>query len=54
MCSLVPLAHVVSLYRALVEGSTHWNHLGDVAWLLVVGAAFFALAVWSMRRRLIV
>lgn len=50
----IPTTHVVSLYRALVEGSPHWSHLGDLAWLLVVAAVFFALAIRSMRRRLIV
>jgi lipooligosaccharide transport system permease protein len=50
----IPTTHVVNLYRALVEGSLSWSELGDLAWLLVVGAVFFGVAVRSMRRRLIV
>jgi lipooligosaccharide transport system permease protein len=50
----IPTTHVVSLYRALAEGSVGWSYLGDLAWLLVVAVVFFAVAVRSMRRRLIV
>jgi len=36
-----------------VEGSPHWSHLGDLAWIVVVTVAFYMLALFSMRRRLI-
>lgn len=49
----IPLSHVVSLYRGLIEGSLQWSHLGDVVWLMVVTAFFYWLAIVSMRRRLV-
>ncbi|MDZ7729573.1 MAG: ABC transporter permease [Dehalococcoidia bacterium] len=49
----IPLSHVVSLYRGLLEGALEWSHLGDIAWLLVVTAFFYWLAIVSMRRRLV-
>ncbi len=39
--------------RGLVEGDMHWSHLGNLAAALVFAGAFFALALWSMRRRLV-
>jgi len=49
----VPTTHTVNIYRALVEGSFAWEHLADLAWLLVATALAFALALFAMRRRLI-
>ncbi len=49
----IPTTHVVNVYRGLVDGTPHWSHLGDLAWLIVVGLAFSFLAVRNMRRRLI-
>ena len=49
----LPITHVVDIYRGLLSGDLHWNHLGDIAWLLVVGALFFGLALVSMRKRLV-
>jgi lipooligosaccharide transport system permease protein len=49
----IPLTHVVDLYRGLIEGDLAWGHLGDVAWLVVVTAFFYWLALAGMRRRLI-
>jgi len=49
----IPTTHVVTIYRGLVEGSPRWSHLGDLAWIVVVTAAFYMVAVVSMRRRLI-
>ena len=50
---LIPLTHVVDLYRGLLEGDFHWSMAVDVVWLVVATAAFYWLAVWSMRRRLV-
>lgn len=49
----IPLTHVVDLYRGLIEGELAWSHLGDFAWLVVVTAFFYWLALAGMRRRLI-
>ncbi len=49
----VPTTHVVDIYRGLVEGNPQWSHLGDLAWIAAVAGAFWLLALWSMRRRLI-
>ncbi|MGQ9572041.1 MAG: ABC transporter permease [Dehalococcoidia bacterium] len=49
----VPATHVVEIYRGLVEGSLNLGHLGDLAWIAVVAAVFYYLALISMRRRLI-
>ena len=49
----LPVSHVVAINRGLVEGNLHWSHLGDLVWILVVMAAFFRLAIFLMRRRLI-
>ena len=43
----------MTIYRGLVEGSPQWSHLGDLAWIVVVTAAFYLVALLSMRRRLI-
>ena len=49
----IPATHVVAIYRGLVEGSPEWSHLGDLAWMLVVTAVFYSVALFAMRRRLI-
>jgi lipooligosaccharide transport system permease protein len=49
----LPVSHVVTIQRGLVEGDLNWSHLGDLAWILVVGAVFFRLAIFLMKRRLI-
>ena len=49
----VPATHVVNIYRGLVEGHLNLGHLGDLAWIAVVAAIFYYLALISMRRRLI-
>jgi lipooligosaccharide transport system permease protein len=53
LAEFIPLTHVVNINRGLVEGELRWSHLGDFAIVLGMAAAFFALAIWSMRRRLI-
>jgi lipooligosaccharide transport system permease protein len=49
----IPATHVVAIYRGLVEGSPEWSHLGDLAWMVVVTAVFYSVALFAMRRRLI-
>ena len=49
----LPATHVVDVYRGLTSGNLEWSHMGDVAWMLVVASAFYLLAVYSMRRRLV-
>ena len=49
----MPLFHGASLARSLVSGNVTVSVLGDLVWLLVVGAVFFALGLRLMRRRLI-
>ncbi len=49
----IPITHVVDIYRGLASGEPRWAHLGDLAWILVVGTLFYALALYSMRRRLV-
>ena len=49
----LPVTHVVAIDRGLVEGELSWGHLGDLAWILVVTAVFFRLAIFAMKRRLI-
>jgi len=49
----VPATHVVDIYRGLVQGQLNLGHLGDLAWIAVVAAIFYYLALISMRRRLI-
>lgn len=53
LAQFIPLTHVVSINRGLIEGQLEWSHLGNLAYILAVGAAFLALALWAMRRRLI-
>lgn len=48
-----PAYHVVRVYRGLLEGHPQWDHLGDVAWVVVAGSVFYYLALRLMRRRLI-
>ena len=50
---LVPLKHVVDIYRGLVQGNLEWSMLISLVWLAVVTALFYVLAVKLMRRRLI-
>jgi len=49
----LPVSHVAAIYRALVEGTPHWSHVGDLVWILVATVFFFRLAIFLMRRRLI-
>jgi lipooligosaccharide transport system permease protein len=49
----IPATHVVDVYRGLTSGNMEWSHLGDVAWMVVVTAMFYTLALFSMRRRLV-
>jgi len=49
----VPATHVADIYRGLVQGHLSLGHLGDLAWIAVVAAIFYYLALISMRRRLI-
>lgn len=48
-----PLYHVVNLARGLALGRLTMSMWGDLAWLVVVGAAIFVLPVNLMRRKLI-
>jgi lipooligosaccharide transport system permease protein len=48
-----PLAHVVSLSRALILGTVGPRHLWDLVWIVTVTAAMFPLPVILMRRRLL-
>lgn len=49
-----PLAHAVDLYRGLMSGDVGWAHGGDALWLVVVTVPVCWLAIWSLRRRLVV
>ena len=49
----IPVTHVVKVYRGLTSGDLQWSHLGDVAWMVVVAAIFYTVAVLSMRKRLV-
>jgi len=49
----LPATHAVKVYRALTSGDLGWSHLGDVVWMVVVAAAFYVIALISMRRRLV-
>ena len=53
LAHVVPLTHVVEVNRGLIEGQLEWSHLGNLAVLAVWTSALFALALWSMRRRLV-
>jgi lipooligosaccharide transport system permease protein len=48
-----PAAHAVDVYRGLVEGDLKWDHLGDIAWMVVVTTVFYCGAVMLLRRRLV-
>ncbi len=48
-----PASHVVKVYRGLVQGDPQWSHLGDLAWMVVVAAVFYVVAIYAMRRRLV-
>jgi lipooligosaccharide transport system permease protein len=49
----LPVTHAVDVYRGFSSGNVEWDHLLDIAWMLVVTAIFYSLAVFSMRRRLV-
>jgi lipooligosaccharide transport system permease protein len=49
----IPATHVVAIYRGLVEGSLEWSNLSDLAWMVVMTAFFYALALFAMRKRLV-
>ena len=49
----LPATHAVKVYRALTSGDLEWSHLGDAVWMVVVAAAFYVIALYSMRRRLV-
>jgi len=49
----LPATHAVRVYRALTSGDLGWSHLGDVVWMVVVASAFYIIALYSMRRRLV-
>ena len=48
-----PAKHVVDVYRGLVQGNLQWSHLGDIAWMVVVTAVFYIIAIYAIRRRLV-
>jgi lipooligosaccharide transport system permease protein len=49
----VPASHVVEVQRSLVAGEWHLSYLGHLAWIVVVTALFYPLALALMRRRLV-
>ncbi len=49
----LPLSHVVDLQRGWVTGDLGLSILVDFAWIVVVTAMLYWVALWSMRRRLI-
>ena len=51
---IAPLTPVVTLTRALFHGEFHADHLAALGYIVVVAAVFFALALFTMRRRLTV
>ena len=51
---IAPLTPVVTLTRALFHGEFHAVHLTALGYIVVVAAVFFALALFTMRRRLTV
>ena len=53
VAQFIPLTHIVAINRGLIEGQMEWSHLGNLAYVAAAAAGFFALALWSMRRRLI-
>jgi lipooligosaccharide transport system permease protein len=48
-----PAFHVVRVYRALVAGDLHWDHLANIGYMVGVTVVFYTLALYLMRRRLI-
>lgn len=48
-----PAFHVVEIYRGLATGEPQFVDLLHAAWIVGVGAAFYALAIVLMRRRLV-
>ena len=48
-----PAYHAVNIYRGLMAGQPEWGHLGDIAWMIVVTALFYWIALFAMRRRLV-
>jgi lipooligosaccharide transport system permease protein len=50
----LPLTHVVSINRAITLSAFSPFNLFNLAWIVVVTALFFILAIRLMRRRLIV
>ncbi len=48
-----PAYHAVNIYRGLITGEPEWGHLGDIAWMMVVTALFYWIALYAMRRRLV-
>lgn len=53
LAQFLPITHIVEINRGLIEGDMQWSHLGNLAAALAFAVAFFALAIWSMRRRLV-
>ena len=51
---IAPLTPVVHLTRAVFEGEFHLVHLGALGYIVAVAVAFFALSLFTMRRRLTV
>ncbi len=48
-----PLSHAVTLSRALVTGDVSTEHLGNLAWLIVVTVPAFWLGLVSMKQRIV-
>ncbi len=48
-----PAYHVVRIYRGMAIGELEAAHLVDLAWIVVVAAAAYLLAIHFMRRRMI-
>lgn len=53
LAQLLPITHIVEINRGLIQGEMAWSHLGNLAVALAYAGLFFALALWSMRRRLV-
>ncbi len=53
LAKFIPLTHIVEINRGLVEGQLEWSHLGNLGVVAGTAAVLFAIALWSMRRRLI-
>ena len=51
---IAPLTPVVHLTRAMFQGEFHLVHLGALGYIIAVSAVFFALSLFTMRRRLTV